>query len=84
MIKYSLMRVGIFVVVLVLLFFLGLRSWPLLFLAAIVSAILSLVLLGNQREQFASKLEAKVEKRRERARQMRGTGEDDEDDELDE
>lgn len=76
MVRYSLLRFAIFAVVLILLWFTGLRGWPLLILSAVASAIVSLLALQVPRERFARQLEDKIETRRVKADAHR-TAEDD-------
>lgn len=83
MLLYSLYRIVIFVVVLMALYLAGLRSWPLLMLAAVLSAVISLVAMNRRREDFARKLEDKVEQRRAKSSKLHRSAEEDEDDELD-
>lgn len=76
MVRYSLLRFAIFAIVLILLWFTGLRGWPLLILSAVASAIVSLVALQVPREKFARQIEGKVEAKRVKADAHR-TAEDD-------
>lgn len=66
MARYTVMRLLVFFGVLCALWLAQLRGWPLLLLAAVFSAIISVFLLQGPREQIAQKLEAKVDQRRER------------------
>ncbi|MFC6712760.1 DUF4229 domain-containing protein [Branchiibius cervicis] len=67
MVRYSLLRFAIFAIVLILLWFTGLRGWPLLILSAVASAIVSLIALQVPREKFARQIEDKVEAKRVKA-----------------
>lgn len=67
MVRYSLLRFAIFAIVLILLWFTGLRGWPLLILSAVASAIISLIALQVPREKFARQIETKVEAKRVKA-----------------
>jgi mannitol-specific phosphotransferase system IIBC component len=69
--RYTVLRLGIFVVCLVVARAAGAVGWLALLIAAVVSVLLSLVLLRRQREQMAAALQQRVESRIE-ARQ-RGT-----------
>ena len=61
--KYTVLRLGVFVVVLLVLIQLGAHSWLALGLAAVVSVLLSLVLLRRQREEMAARLQQHVDGR---------------------
>lgn len=71
MLRYSLYRLGVFVACLVVAWALVLRTWPIdlrdqttlwtIFAAAIVSAVLSLLVLKPQRERFSRQIEHRVE-----------------------
>lgn len=76
MVRYSLLRFAIFAVALILLWFTGLRGWPLLLISAVASAIISLLALQIPRENFARQIEARVESKRVKADAHR-TAEDD-------
>ncbi len=69
--RYTAMRLGIFVVCLVLAAALGARTWLALLIAAVVSVLLSLLLLRKQREAMALALQQRVEARV--AAQQQGT-----------
>lgn len=81
MIRYSVLRLLIFVVALLVLYAVGFRSWALLILSALVSLVVSFFALRRQREQFASQVQRKVSERQERAEAYRGAEDDDTDDE---
>lgn len=68
---YSVGRVLVFAVVAALLFVAGLRSFPLVLLALLVSLPLSYVLLRRQREAFAAEVERRVAERKERQSRLR-------------
>lgn len=59
--RYAFLRMAMFVTVGGLLYLIGLRGWLLLFLAVIVSAIVSFFVFLRQREAAARNLEASVE-----------------------
>ncbi|GGB42751.1 hypothetical protein GCM10011492_37080 [Flexivirga endophytica] len=81
MIRYSILRLLIFVVALLVLYAVGFRSWALLLLSALVSLVVSFVALRQQREQFAEQVQRKVSERQERAAAYRSAEDDDTDDE---
>jgi len=80
MIRYSIWRLLIFVVALLALYAVGLRSWGLLILSALVSLIVSFFALRGPREQFAEQVERKVSERRARVEAFRNADDDDLDD----
>lgn len=59
--RYAVLRLAMLVTVGGLLYLVGLRGWALLFLAVLVSAILSFFVFLRQREAAARTLEASVE-----------------------
>jgi mannitol-specific phosphotransferase system IIBC component len=64
LIKYSVLRLGLFVASLVVLWAVGVRqSLLMVVLAALVSLALSYLLLGKQREAVAREIEARVQRR---------------------
>ncbi len=71
-VTYSLLRLGVFVLALVGLWFAGMGSWLLVVVAAVVAAALSYVLFGKQRVAAAQWLAD----RRERPRFSRAVEED--------
>ncbi|HWC22347.1 MAG TPA: DUF4229 domain-containing protein [Flexivirga sp.] len=79
MIRYSILRLLIFVVALLILFAVGFRSWALLLLSALVSLVVSFFALRRQREQFADQVQRKVSERQERAAAYRSAEDDDTD-----
>lgn len=81
MIRYSVLRLLIFVVALLALYAIGFRSWALLLLSAIISLVASFFLLRGPREQFAAQVQRKVSERQERAAAYRGAEDDDTDEE---
>lgn len=81
MIRYSILRLLIFVVALLVLYAVGFRSWALLLLSALVSLVVSFFALRQQREQFAEQVQRKVSERQERAAAYRSAEDDDTDDE---
>lgn len=67
MFRYTIMRLGIFFGVLLIAWLLGLRNDPalLLLVSAVVSVVLSLILLRRQRDEFSERIAAKIEQRQE-------------------
>ena len=61
--KYTVLRLGVFVLALVVLSWAGARGWLALALAAVVSVLLSLVLLRRQREEMALDLQRRIDAR---------------------
>ncbi|WP_369054922.1 MULTISPECIES: DUF4229 domain-containing protein [Kineococcus] len=61
--RYSVLRLSIFVGSLLLLYLLGARGWLALGLAAVVSVLLSLVLLRKQRDAMAAEVQRRVDAR---------------------
>ncbi|MCI2238860.1 DUF4229 domain-containing protein [Paenibacillus sp. TRM 82003] len=61
--KYTVLRLGIFVLCLLLMSALGARGWLALAVAAVLSVLLSLLLLRRQREEMAARLQQRVEGR---------------------
>ena len=78
MARYTLLRLLIFFATLMILWLVGLRSWALLGVSAIVSAIISLVALQGVREQFAGQIDAKIKERQAKAEAHRTAEDDDE------
>ncbi|MEO8750024.1 DUF4229 domain-containing protein [Dermatophilaceae bacterium Sec6.4] len=78
MARYSLMRISIFFLTLIALWFAQLRGWPLLVSSALISAVISVYALKVPRERFAAQVERRVEKKRVKADAMR-TAEDNDD-----
>jgi hypothetical protein len=64
--SYTTLRLGIFVVALVLLYLVGARGIVLLGIAALVSAVSSYVLLSRQREAMAGSISRRITNVRER------------------
>ena len=60
--KYTVLRLGLFVVALGVLAVLGARGWLLLLLAAVASLALSFVLLGRVRDEMTAQLARRGEK----------------------
>ncbi|WP_446666204.1 DUF4229 domain-containing protein [Flexivirga sp. B27] len=81
MIRYTILRLLIFVVALLVLFAVGFRSWALLLLSAVVSLVVSFFALRGPREQFASQVQHKVSERQKRAAAFRNAEDDDTDEE---
>ncbi|GAB3491293.1 DUF4229 domain-containing protein [Flexivirga sp.] len=77
MIRYSVLRLLVFVVALLVLYAVGFRSWALLLLSALVSLVVSFFALRRQREQFAEQVQRKVSERQERAAAYRSAEDDD-------
>lgn len=73
---YSVMRLAIFAVVLLILYALGMRGMLLLVVSTMSAAIISLVALIGPREDLARNIEQKIAQRRARAESHR-TAEDD-------
>lgn len=82
MIRYTILRLLVFVVALLVLFAVGFRSWALLLLSAGVSLVVSFFALRGPREQFAEQVQQKVSARQERAAAYRSAEDDDTDEEL--
>lgn len=61
--RYTAMRLGIFVLCLVVAGALGAKTWLALAIAAVVSVLLSIVLLRKQREQMAVALQQRIDHR---------------------
>ncbi|GAB7192613.1 hypothetical protein NUM3379_33220 [Kineococcus sp. NUM-3379] len=61
--KYTVLRLSVFVLALVVLTWAGARSWLALGLAAVISVLLSLVLLRRQREEMAADIQRRIEAR---------------------
>ena len=66
LVTYSLVRIGLFVAAGAALYAVGMRDWLLVLIAAVVSAALSYVLLGHQRDDAATWLAERAEERRRR------------------
>jgi len=79
MIRYTILRLLIFVVALMILFAVGFRSWALLILSALISLVVSFFALRGPREQFAEQVQRKVAERQERAAAYRSAEDDDTD-----
>lgn len=77
MIRYTIWRLLIFVVVLLVLFAIGFRSWALLILSALISLVVSFFALSGAREQFAEQVDRKVSERRARVEAFRNADDDD-------
>lgn len=80
--RYTLLRLLVFFAFLLAGYLVGLRGILLLVLSALVSAIVSVVLLAGPREELANKIDAKVQQRRAKAEENRAL-EDEEDEEAD-
>jgi flagellar biosynthesis component FlhA len=65
---YTAMRVGLFVVVLLLLMAVGLPSFPALLLALLISLVGSVFVLRRQREELARALEGRAQRSQARRR----------------
>ncbi|WP_380170945.1 DUF4229 domain-containing protein [Kineococcus sp. DHX-1] len=61
--RYTVLRLGIFVLCLVVAREAGAVGWLAILIAAVVSVLLSLVLLRRQREQMASALQQRIDGR---------------------
>jgi uncharacterized membrane protein YjjB (DUF3815 family) len=57
---YSVLRLGLFAVAFLLLFVAGARSWLLLALAALVSAVVSYFVLSRQRNAMAGAIDRRI------------------------
>lgn len=77
--RYTLLRLLVFFACLLAGYLVGLRGILLLGLAAIVSAIISVFLLVGPREDFASKIDAKVQQRRAKSEENRAYEDEDDD-----
>jgi len=66
--RYTVLRLGIFALCLVLFNALGAKSWLGLLLAAVVSVLVSLLLLRRQREEMAAVLQRRIDGRIDQAR----------------
>ena len=73
--KYTVLRLGLFVMSLGVLSIFA-RGWLLLLLAALVSLVLSYVLLGRYRDEMTASVSSRVEARHS-GRMSRGLAEDD-------
>ncbi|HKJ10758.1 MAG TPA: DUF4229 domain-containing protein [Ornithinimicrobium sp.] len=81
MLRYTVLRLLVFAVFLLVFIWLGVPDlWALLY-AALFSMVTSLFLLRGQRQQMADQLAAKVERRRARRADRIAAGRTDEDDE---
>jgi hypothetical protein len=83
LLTFTVLRLGLFVLALGVLYLLGARDWLLLLLAAFVSMALSYVVLRGPRERLAVSLTERAERRGER-RQATRSDEDVEDSAVDE
>lgn len=59
LLKFTLLRIALFLAVLALLYVAGARSWLLLLLAAVISLALSYILLRGPRDELAAALAAR-------------------------
>lgn len=77
MLRYTIMRLGIFFGCLLLGWLLGLRNDPtlLLLVSAVVSVALSFFLLRRQRDEFSERIAARIEQRQEVRRAATTDGE---------
>jgi cell division protein FtsW (lipid II flippase) len=57
---YSVLRIGLFAVAFLLLYIAGARSWLLLGLAALVSAVISYFVLSPQRNAMAGAIDRRI------------------------
>jgi hypothetical protein len=64
---YTGSRLGVFALLLAVFYVIGVRGFIVVLIALVLSGILSYFLLNRQRSAFAAALEARVERRRERA-----------------
>ena len=67
--RYTVLRLGIFALCLVLFNALGAKSWLGLLLAGVVSVLVSLLLLRRQREEMAAALQRRIDGRIEKAQE---------------
>jgi Protein of unknown function (DUF4229) len=75
--RYTVLRIAIFIASLVVLSLIGVRkSLLMLVLAALISVILSFLLLGGPRDQLAQELARRVDERATRNRPHSGTDAD--------
>ncbi|WP_167587288.1 DUF4229 domain-containing protein [Kineococcus rubinsiae] len=65
--RYTVLRLGIFALCLVLANALGAKSWLGLLIAAVVSVLVSLLLLRRQREEMAAALQRRIDGRIDKA-----------------
>jgi hypothetical protein len=63
---YSVLRIGLFAVAFLLLYIAGARSWLLLALAALVSAVVSYFVLSPQRSAMSGAIDRKINNFRQR------------------
>lgn len=77
--RYTVLRLLIFVVALLALYAVGLRGWLLLLLAALISLVVSFFALRGLRDQFAEQVQRKVSERQARAEAYRSAEDDDSD-----
>ncbi len=63
LLKFTVLRIALFLAALVVLYLIGARDWLLLILAALVSLALSYVLLRAPREELAASIEQRVSQR---------------------
>jgi len=63
LLKFSALRIALFVAALAVLYVIGARDWLLLLLAALVSLALSYVLLRAPREELAASIEQRAQQR---------------------
>lgn len=74
---YTVLRLGLFVAVLAVLALLGARGWLLLLVAAVISLVLSYVLLRGPRERLAAQVAERVDPARRRPTRFDQTLDDD-------
>lgn len=65
-IKYTVFRLALFLVPLVIMLVLQVPQWPAIIIAALFSLITSFFLLQRQREEMARALENRIDSRREK------------------
>lgn len=63
LLKFTALRIALFIAALVLLYLTGARDWLLLLLAAVVSLALSYVLLRGPRDELAASLQERTSER---------------------
>lgn len=68
---YTLARLAVFVILGAILYFVGLRGLLLIAVDAVLSGVLSYVLLARQREAMATAFQQRLDRRKERSAQLR-------------
>lgn len=76
--RYTLLRLLVFLAFLLGLYLVGLRGIPLVLIAGLISSFVSLIALAGVREDFARTIQTKVDGRREKARTQHAYEDEDE------